>query len=126
MEEFGSTAMCFIGALMVVGLFLLGSAIRVVPENQRLVVYRLGRELGERGPGLIFIIPVIERTKKIALGEIISKVGVIGYTKTDIPTLGRAEIEGKVWDAYGEEPIPLGSRVKIIRREGSVIVVEQL
>ena len=38
-------------------LIILGAAVRSVPEYQRLVVFRLGRALGARGPGLILLIP---------------------------------------------------------------------
>jgi len=56
------------------GLFLLGSAIRVVPEYQRLVVFRLGRAMGERGPGLILLIPIIERAQRVDLREVVREV----------------------------------------------------
>ena len=37
-------------------LILLASAIKILPEYQRIVVFRLGRLLGIKGPGLVFII----------------------------------------------------------------------
>ncbi len=40
---------------------LLALAIRIVPEYKRIVVLRLGRSLGARGPGLIFLIPFMDR-----------------------------------------------------------------
>jgi regulator of protease activity HflC (stomatin/prohibitin superfamily) len=36
-------------------------AIRVVQEYERGVIFRLGRLVGARGPGLFFIIPILER-----------------------------------------------------------------
>ena len=36
---------------------LLGAAVKVVPEYQRAVVFRLGRLVGAKGPGLILVIP---------------------------------------------------------------------
>jgi len=60
-----------IGAAVVIFvLIILGSAIRIVPEYQRLVVLRLGRALGARGPGLIVLIPVVDRGIKVDLREI--------------------------------------------------------
>jgi len=60
-----------IGAAVVIFLLIiLGSAIRIVPEYQRLVVLRLGRALGARGPGLIVLIPVVDRGIKVDLREI--------------------------------------------------------
>jgi len=43
------------------------SAIRIVREYQRLVVFRLGRLRGQRGPGLVLIIPLVERTRSVSL-----------------------------------------------------------
>ena len=68
------TLLCFVGAILVGGLFLLGSAIRVVPEYQRLVVFRLGRAVGERGPGLVLLIPIIERAQRVDLREVVREV----------------------------------------------------
>ena len=56
--------------LIVVGvlvLLLLASAIRIVREYQRVVVFRLGRLRGARGPGLVLIIPLAERTRWVSL-----------------------------------------------------------
>lgn len=49
------------------GLFLLASSVRVVQEYERGVVFRLGRLVGLRGPGLILLIPGIERMQKVDL-----------------------------------------------------------
>ncbi len=68
------TLLCFVGAILVGGLFLLGSSIRVVPEYQRLVVFRLGRAVGERGPGLVLLIPIIERAQRVDLREVVREV----------------------------------------------------
>src|SRR3989337_4419946 len=42
-------------------------AIRIVQEYERGVIFRLGRLMGARGPGLFFIIPVVERMVKVDL-----------------------------------------------------------
>ncbi len=57
----------FIIPLIVVVLFFLLSAIKVVREYERVVVFRLGRLIGEKGPGLILVIPLVDRTLKISL-----------------------------------------------------------
>lgn len=44
-------------------------AFRVVPEYQRLVVFRLGRLIGEKGPGLVILIPFIDRGVRVDLRE---------------------------------------------------------
>jgi len=53
--------------VILVGLVLLANAVRVVREYDRLVVFRLGRLVGERGPGLILLIPIIDRAVKVGL-----------------------------------------------------------
>lgn len=50
-------------------LVILFSAIRIVPEYQRLVVFRLGRVLSLRGPGLVLLIPFIDRGTRVDLRE---------------------------------------------------------
>lgn len=55
--------------LLVLLLMLAGLAIRIVPEYQRLVVFRLGRALGARGPGLVLLIPFIDRGERVDLRE---------------------------------------------------------
>jgi regulator of protease activity HflC (stomatin/prohibitin superfamily) len=57
----------FLFSLVVVALSLAASAIKVVREYERLVVFRLGRLIGPRGPGLTFIIPGIEKAVRVDL-----------------------------------------------------------
>jgi len=45
----------------------LASAIRIMPEYQRIVIFRLGRLLGIKGPGLVLIIPIIDRPIRMDL-----------------------------------------------------------
>lgn len=47
--------------VVVIVLFILFSAIKIVPEYQRLVLLRLGRLVGQRGPGFVLIIPIVDR-----------------------------------------------------------------
>jgi regulator of protease activity HflC (stomatin/prohibitin superfamily) len=54
-------------AVVIVALIILSAAIRIVNEYERGVVFRLGRYVGVRGPGLIFLIPFIERMVKVDL-----------------------------------------------------------
>ncbi len=58
--------------LAMVVLFLLlfiPNAIKIVPEYQRVVLFRLGRAIGIRGPGLVLIIPIIDRVVRVDLRE---------------------------------------------------------
>jgi len=54
----------FVGLLALVVLL---NAIRVVREYERLVVFRLGRLIGTKGPGLVLLFPIIDRAVKVGL-----------------------------------------------------------
>ncbi|TKJ39686.1 hypothetical protein CEE37_10420 [candidate division LCP-89 bacterium B3_LCP] len=64
------------GFAILIGLvvLLLISAIKVLNEYERAVIFRLGRLIGSRGPGLIIIIPIIDRVRKISLRTIVTDV----------------------------------------------------
>jgi regulator of protease activity HflC (stomatin/prohibitin superfamily) len=64
MMTFGFSLFIFLLFLLLV---ILANAIRVVREYERLVVFRLGRLAGERGPGLVILIPIIDRAVKVGL-----------------------------------------------------------
>ncbi|WP_456474199.1 slipin family protein [Candidatus Pyrohabitans sp.] len=59
-----------IPALFIVVLLLLSAAIRVVREYERGVIFRLGRLIGAKGPGILFLIPLIDRMVKVDLRTI--------------------------------------------------------
>jgi len=54
-------------AVAIVILIILASSIKVVREYERVVVFRLGRLIGGKGPGVVIILPVIDRMRKIDL-----------------------------------------------------------
>jgi regulator of protease activity HflC (stomatin/prohibitin superfamily) len=56
-----------IGAAFVVIVGLIAAAVRIVAEYERGVIFRLGRVMAAKGPGLFFIIPVIDRMVKVNL-----------------------------------------------------------
>ena len=58
-----------IGIVGFFGLVLAATSVRIVREYQRIVLFRLGRAIGTKGPGLIFINPVIDRTNWVDLRE---------------------------------------------------------
>ena len=53
--------------LVIFGVCILGSAIRIIPEYNRLVVFRLGRLVGAKGPGMVIVIPWIDRVERVDL-----------------------------------------------------------
>ena len=59
--------MAAIGVIIVIGVMIVLSGLKVLNEYERAVVFRLGRLTPYRGPGVIFIIPIIERAVRIDL-----------------------------------------------------------
>jgi regulator of protease activity HflC (stomatin/prohibitin superfamily) len=121
--------------MLVCGTFLvvvlvLASAIRVVPENQRLSVFRLGRYIGEVGPGVVFLLPIIDRAVKKDVQDQVKKLqdeqaiwAAVGQTMTTVHTAGEVEVAGEVWNATSQEPIPPGTAVRVTK---IVLEVERL
>jgi len=50
-----------LAVVIVIAVILLASSIKIVNEYERGVIFRLGRSMGAKGPGVFFIIPVIDR-----------------------------------------------------------------
>ncbi len=72
--EGATSVLCLIGVVGLVFVVFLSTALRIVPEYQRLVVFRLGRCVGARGPGLIILIPFIDRAVKVDLREQVREI----------------------------------------------------
>jgi regulator of protease activity HflC (stomatin/prohibitin superfamily) len=63
------TNLIVLGLAAVLVIIILALAVRVVPEYQRLVVLRLGRVIGVKGPGLVLLIPLVDRGVRVDLRE---------------------------------------------------------
>ena len=57
---------------LVIVIFL--AAIRIVPEYERGVIFRLGRVIGAKGPGLFFIIPIVDRMVRVNLQTVTADI----------------------------------------------------
>ena len=53
--------------IIIIAIFILGNAVRILREYERGVIFRLGRLMGARGPGLIFLIPIVDRMVRVSL-----------------------------------------------------------
>ncbi len=56
-------------AIVIFGLAVISAAIKVVREYQRLVVFRFGKAIGQKGPGLVFLFPIIDKAVWVDLRE---------------------------------------------------------
>jgi regulator of protease activity HflC (stomatin/prohibitin superfamily) len=59
-----------LGVVVLFLLIILPNAIKIVREYQRLVVFRLGRSIGTKGPGIVFLIPLVDRAVVVELREL--------------------------------------------------------
>jgi len=67
--------------IFVVGLFILSSAIKILREYERGVIFRLGKLQGAKGPGIIFLIPMVDKMVRMDL-----RVVTIDVPKQEIMT----------------------------------------
>jgi regulator of protease activity HflC (stomatin/prohibitin superfamily) len=67
--------------ILVVGLFILSSAIKVLREYERGVIFRLGKLQGAKGPGVIFLVPIMDKMVRMDL-----RVVTIDVPKQEIMT----------------------------------------
>lgn len=103
-----------LGTAVVVVFFLmivLSTAIKIVPEYRRIVLFRLGRLVGSRGPGIVFIMPFIDRavtvdlrilTLDVPVQEVITKdnvaikVNAVVYFRVLEPSKSVVEVENYI------------------------------
>jgi regulator of protease activity HflC (stomatin/prohibitin superfamily) len=81
-------------------LIILGNAIRILREYERGVIFRLGRLIGAKGPGLILLIPIVDRMVKVSLRMVVMDVppqDVI--TKDNVSVKVNAVVYFRVMDA---------------------------
>ncbi len=116
---FPAIVICVFGAMLLIIIYLLSTSIRIVREETRLSVYRLGRYVGDKGPGLVFLLPIIDRGVIKELGSIektpIPNLGMVGEARTTIYTDGKVLLAGKEWDATSRTIISAGQRVRVVR-----------
>jgi regulator of protease activity HflC (stomatin/prohibitin superfamily) len=119
-----SLAACFFVIFFFAITFYLSTCIKIVPEQQRLEVYRLGRYVGRRGPGLVVVIPIIDRAFKVDVAspeQAMARVAAVttgmahGKALTSIQEEGEVEVDGRIWYATSTEPIPAGAQVRVRR-----------
>ncbi|ADE56822.1 MULTISPECIES: slipin family protein [Aminobacterium] len=84
---------------VIILILILMSAIKIVPEYQRIVVFRLGRLIGAKGPGLVIVIPVVDRVIRVDLRIVTLDVPVQEViTKDNVPIKVNAVVYFRVMD----------------------------
>ena len=97
-----------VALLLIFALILLASSIRILREYERGVIFRLGRLIAQKGPGLILLIPIIDRMVRVDLRtvtltvppqEVITKdnvtvrVNAVAYLRVIDPNRAITEVE---------------------------------
>jgi len=85
--------------IIVLGAIILPQAVRILREYERGVIFRLGKLLGAKGPGLILLIPVVDRMVKMDLRVVtidVSKQEVM--TRDNVPATVDAVVYFRVVD----------------------------
>jgi len=85
--------------IVIVVVIILANAVKIVNEYERGVVFRLGRMIGAKGPGLFFIIPIIDKMLKVDLRTVTLDVPVQEViTKDNVPAKVNAVCYFRVLD----------------------------
>ncbi len=80
--------MPYVIAVIILILVLLFSSLHVLNEYERSVIFQLGRFVGIRGPGLIFVWPIVQRMRKVDL-----RVIVLSVPKQDVITRDNVSVK---------------------------------
>jgi len=101
-------ALAVIGVLVLFVIILLASAIRILREYERGVIFRLGRLIAQKGPGLIILIPIIDRMVRVDLrtvtlnippqevitrDNVTARVNAVAYFRVIDPNRAITEVE---------------------------------
>jgi regulator of protease activity HflC (stomatin/prohibitin superfamily) len=94
--------------LVVLGVALAGASVRVLREYERAVVFRLGRLIGQKGPGVVFLVPIVDRMVRVDLRTVTfdippqdlitrdnvpAKVNAVAYFRVIDPVKSVVEVE---------------------------------
>jgi regulator of protease activity HflC (stomatin/prohibitin superfamily) len=63
-----------IGVIIAFLVIVIASALKILREYERAVIFRLGRLIGAKGPGLIFLIPIVDRMVRVSLRTVVMDV----------------------------------------------------
>ncbi|UCB53472.1 MAG: slipin family protein, partial [Candidatus Zixiibacteriota bacterium] len=86
--------------IIIIGLFILANAVRILREYERGVIFRLGRLIGAKGPGLILLIPLIDRMVRVSLRVVTMDVPAQDViTRDNVSVKVNAVIYFRVMDA---------------------------
>jgi regulator of protease activity HflC (stomatin/prohibitin superfamily) len=101
-------ALAVIGVLVLFAFILLASSVRILREYERGVIFRLGRLIAQKGPGIIFLIPIVDRMVRVDLrtvtlnippqevitrDNVTARVNAVAYFRVIDPNRAITEVE---------------------------------
>lgn len=109
-------------------LFIVGSVFVFPRTEEQAVVNPLVAIVGS-GSLAVFLWLVVRKSIEAMNArpshDLTGLIGQIGEARTNIDAEGSAQINGELWSARSESPIPAGSSIRVLRREGFILVVEK-
>ncbi len=98
-----------VGVLFAIALAILMASVKVVPENRRMAIFRLGQYVHLAGPGIVVLMPALDRAVPVEVGQ-------AGVLLAD----GNGDFEGIVLPVEASSSMSKpGTRIKIDRFERS-------
>lgn len=90
-----------IGLALLVGFIILATSIRVIIEYEKAIIFRFGKMVGARGPGIIFIFPFVEKANIIDM-----RIRVIEVPRQEVMTADNVPVSTNALCYYSvEDPI---------------------
>ena len=71
-------------------------------------------------------IKVLEADQSKPVHDPTKIIGMVGEAKSNIENEGSVQVDGELWSARSQKPIPVGTRVRVLNREGFTLIVEQV
>jgi len=69
---------------------------------------------------------ILEASTQRPSHDLDALIGAVGEARTAIHQEGTVQVQGELWSARSEQPIPLGAHVRVVQREGLILVVEEI
>jgi membrane-bound serine protease (ClpP class) len=109
-------------------LFIIGSVFMFPRTAGQAVVNPLVAILGSGSVAVLLWFAVRKAAEATTLRpthDLTGLVGQIGETRTSVGDEGSVQINGELWSARSDKPIPAGSSIRVVRREGFILIVEK-
>jgi membrane-bound serine protease (ClpP class) len=69
---------------------------------------------------------VLQVSQTTPVNDISTLIGERGETKTSVKAEGSVQVAGELWSARSENPIPVGSLIRVIGRDGFILIIEKV